>query len=205
MWDRWRTSTPLPWRRNFCAAARQTCSPSAMVARDLGVAVNTLKRYLELLTTSFQCCLLPPWHENVGKRLVKSPKLYFPYAGLNRALLGELAVTAGAAYETWVFAELLKWKQLQPVEPDLYFYRTAAGLEVDFLLAGERGIIPNETKSSERVTSADARSVETFLTEHPKAAQVGLVVYPGDETVELRRNVRGIPDWYLLGALEQRR
>ena len=74
-------------------------------ARDLGVAVNTLKRYLELLTMSFQCCLLPPWHENVGKRLVKSPKLYFPDVGLNRAVLGELAVNPGAAYETWVFAE----------------------------------------------------------------------------------------------------
>jgi predicted AAA+ superfamily ATPase len=44
------------------------------VSRDLGVAVNTIKRYLELLTMSFQCVLLPPWHGNVSKRLVKSPK-----------------------------------------------------------------------------------------------------------------------------------
>ena len=90
---------------------------------------------------------------------------------------------------------------IQPLGPELYFYRTAAGLEVDFLLADERGIIPIETKSAERVTSADARSVETFLAEHPKATHVGLVVYAGDEVVELRRNVWGVPDWYLLGAL----
>lgn len=191
----------------FALAQKLLCSRTANllsisgVARDLGVAVNTVKRYLELLTMSFQCILLPPWHENVGKRLVKSPKLYFPDAGLNRAVLGEISVNRGAAYESWVCAELLKWKQLQPVEPELYFYRTAAGLEVDFLLASVRGIIPIECKSSDRVTSSDARSVETFLTEHPKAASIGLVVYPGNELVELRKNVWGVPDWYLLGAL----
>jgi predicted AAA+ superfamily ATPase len=54
------------------------------VSRDLAVAVNTIKRYLELLTMSFQCVLLPPWHENVSKRLVKCPKLYIPDVGLNR-------------------------------------------------------------------------------------------------------------------------
>jgi predicted AAA+ superfamily ATPase len=165
------------------------------------VAVNTIKRYLELLTMSFQCVLLPPWHENISKRLIKSPKLFFPDVGLNRAIIGELSISRGAAYETWLCAELLKWKQLQPVEPELYFYRTAAGLEVDFLLASERGIIPIEAKSSERVTTADGRSVETFMAEHPNAAKVGLVIYPGDEVVELRRNVWGVPDWYLLGAL----
>ena len=191
----------------FALAQKLLCSRTANlfsiseVARDLGVAVNTLKRYLELLTMSFQCCLLPPWHENVGKRLVKSPKLYFPDVGLSRAVLGELAVSPGAAYETWVFAELMKWKQLQPLEPELYFYRTAAGLEVDFLLADGRGIIPIEVKASERVSSADARGVETFLIEHPQAAHVGLVIYAGDEVIELRKNVWGVPDWYLFGAL----
>jgi predicted AAA+ superfamily ATPase len=191
----------------FALAQKLLCSRTANlfsiseVSRDLGVAVNTLKRYLELLTMSFQCILLQPWHENVSKRLVKSPKIYFPDVGLNRAIVGELSVSQGASYESWVCAELLKWKQVQPVAPDLYFYRTAAGLEVDFLLVGEQGILPIETKSSERVTSADGRSVETFLAEHPKTAKVGLVVYRGDEVVELRRNVWGIPDWYLLGAL----
>ncbi|ABQ27659.1 ATP-binding protein [Geotalea uraniireducens] len=191
----------------FALAQKLLCSRTANllsiseVARGLGVAVNTLKRYLELLTMSFQCYLLSPWHENVGKRLIKSPKLYFPDMGVNRAVLGELSVSRGAAYESWVCAELLKWKQLQPLEPELYFYRTAAGLEVDFLLADERGIIPIEAKSSERVTSTDARSVEMFLAEHPKAAHVGLVVYPGNEIVELRKNVWGVPDWYLFGAL----
>ncbi|OGQ95249.1 MAG: hypothetical protein A2521_03690 [Deltaproteobacteria bacterium RIFOXYD12_FULL_57_12] len=52
-----------------------------------------------------------------------------------------------------------------------------------------------------RVTSSDGRSVVTFLAKHPKAAHVGLVVYPGDEIVELHKNVWGVPDWYLLGSM----
>ena len=74
-------------------------------------------------------------------------------------------------------------------------------MEVDFLLAGERGIIPIECKSSQRVTATDGRSVERFLSEHPKAAKVGLVVYSGDEIAEIRKGVWAIPDWYLMGAL----
>jgi predicted AAA+ superfamily ATPase len=88
-------------------------------------------------------------------------------------------------------------RRLATIGPE---YRPA-GLEVDFLLAGERGIIPIETRSSERVTVSDGRSVETFLAEHPKAARIGLVVYPGNELVELRKNLWSVPDWYLLGAL----
>lgn len=187
----------------FALAQKLLCSRTANllslseVARDLGIAVNTIKRYLALLTMSFQCCLLQPWHRNAGKRLIKTPKLYFPDVGLNRAVLGELAIDHGAAYETWLFAELLKWKQLQPIEPELYFYRTAAGLEVDFLLAGPQGIIPIEAKSSQRVSGADGRSISAFMAEYPQAAKVGLVVYPGDEIVELCRNVWAVPDWFL--------
>lgn len=191
----------------FALAQKLLCSRTANllsiseVARDLGVAVNTLKRYVELLTMSFQCFLLQPWHENVSKRLVKSPKIYFPDVGLNRAVLGDISISRGAAYESWVCAELVKWKQLQSVEPKLYFYRTAAGMEVDFILAGERGLIPIEVKSAERVTGSDGKNVETFLAEHPRAAKIGLVVYPGNEIIELRKNVWGVPDWYLFGAL----
>jgi hypothetical protein len=184
----------------LCARTANILSVSD-VARDLGVAVNTVKRYLELLTMTFQCVLLPPWYENTGKRLVKSPKIFFPDVGLNRAILGDMTNDRGASYESWVLAELLKWKQLQPVEPELYYYRTAAGMEIDFLVAGECGIIPIECKSSQRVTSADGRRVEKFLAEHPRAGQVGLVIYTGNEMAEIRKNVWAVPDWYLLGAV----
>lgn len=191
----------------FALAQKLLCSRTANllsiseISRELGLAVNTIKRYLELLTMSFQCVLVPPWHENINKRLIKSPKLFSPDVGLNRAILGDMSISYGAIYETWLCAELLKWKQLQPVEPDLYFYRTAAGLEVDFLIVGEQGIVPIEAKSAERVTSEDAKGVERFMMEHAALARVGLVVYQGDEVIKLRSKVWGVPDWYLLGAL----
>lgn len=191
----------------FALAQKLLCSRTANilsvsdVARDLGVAVNTVKRYLELLTMTFQSVLLPPWYANTGKRLVKSPKIFFPDVGLNRAILGDMTNDRGASYESWVLAELMKWKQLQPVEPELYYYRTSAGMEIDFLLAGSGAIIPVECKSSQRVTSADGRSVEKFLAEYPKVGRVGLVIYPGDEMAEVRKNVWAVPDWYLLTGL----
>lgn len=184
----------------LCARTGQLLSISE-VARDASLAVNTVKRYITLLAMTFQCHLLHPYYENIGKRLVKSPKIYFPDAGLNRAILGELAVSSGAAYESWVFSELIKWKQLQPVEPDLFFYRTTAGLELDFLLAGERRVLPIEAKASSTVTYADGRALEAFMKEHAKAAPLGIVVYRGRELKPIRENIWAIPDWALFGGL----
>lgn len=184
----------------LCARTGQILSQSE-VARDLGVAPNTVKRYLGLLRMTFQCALLPPWFENVGKRLVKSPKIHFPDPGLVRAILGDMSVSQGALYESWIFGELTKWKELQAVEPEIYYYRTQAGLEIDFLLAGNNGrLLPVEAKSAARIKSADGRTLETFLGEHPRAAKVGLVVYPGREMAEIRRNVWAVPDWWLLAG-----
>lgn len=168
------------------------------VARDLGVAVNTVKRYVELLTMTFQCFRLQPYFENIGKRFIKSPKLFFSDLGLVKAVLGDLGVSPGALYENWIFTELLKWKTLQPVEPELYFYRTSAGLEIDFLIAGRDFIIPIEAKAHEKVSAADGRSLESFLREHPKVSPLGLVVYKGRDIIEIRKNIWAVPDWYLL-------
>lgn len=167
------------------------------VARDAGLAVNTLKRYINLLVMTFQCFLLPPYFENVGKRFIKSPKLFFPDAGLNRAILADVAIGAGPSYESWVFSELLKWKQLQPVDPDLYFYRTSTGMEIDFLLAAGDRILPIEVKSRERVFPTDGRSLEAFLKTHTERAPLGLIVYPGRDIGEVRKNIWAVPDWYL--------
>lgn len=179
----------------LCARTANLLSLSE-VARDLALSVNTVKRYLHLLVMTFQCFLLQPYYENVGKRLIKSLKVYFADRGLMRAILGDLSVGGGAIYETWVFNELTKWKQLQPVEPELFFYRTAAGREIDFLLAGEGGLLPIEVKSHDRVSAADGQNLEAFLKERA-SVPLGLVVYPGREFVEIRPRIWALPDWYL--------
>ncbi|MBI5327095.1 MAG: ATP-binding protein [Deltaproteobacteria bacterium] len=190
----------------FAAVQKLLCSRTANilsiseVARDVSLAVNTVKRYLNLLNISFQCFLLPPYFENTGKRLIKSPKLYFPDVGLNRAILGDITINKGASYETWVFSEFVKWKQLQPVELELFFYRTSAGRKIDFLIAGEGRIIPVEVKANDKATSADGRNIEAFIKEHRGKAKMGIIVYQGREIAEVRKNIWAVPDWYLFGA-----
>jgi predicted AAA+ superfamily ATPase len=185
----------------LCARTGSLLSVSE-VARDAGLAVNTMKRYIHLLSMTFQCVLLAPYHENMGKRLIKSPKIYFTDPGVTRVILGEQSVDEGAWYESWVFSELLKWRQRQSVEPELFFYRTSGGLEVDFLIAAPDRLLPVEVKSHDRATSADGRSVETFLKSRGDASGIGLVIYPGNAIEEIRRNVWAVPDWYLFSFLK---
>ena len=191
----------------FAAAQKMLCLRTGQilkiseVARDLSLSVNTIKRYIHLLSMSFHCYALPPYYENIGKRFIKSPKIFFPDMGLNKVILGDAAISGGASYETWVFFELIKWKQLQPIEPDIFFYRTAAGLEIDFLICGEGIIAPVEVKFSEKASYADARHLEVFMREHKRIVPFGIVIYRGREFKEIRQNIWAVPDWYLFGAV----
>jgi hypothetical protein len=111
-----------------------------------------------------------------------------------------MIINSGVSYETWVFSELLKWKQLQLVEPDIYFYRTVSGKEIDFLITGEGLILPIEVKSSAKVAYADGRSIESFMIDHKNLAPLGLIVYSGKEVIEIRKNIWAVPDWLLFGG-----
>lgn len=192
---------------NFAIAQKILCARTGQlftiseVARDLSLSVNTIKRYIDLLSMSFQCYLLPPYYENIGKRFIKSPKIFFPDVGLNKVILGEIKVHTGAFYETWIFSEIMKWKQLQAIEPEIFFYRTAGGLEIDFLICGSGLILPIEVKTAEKVTYAEGRQLESFISEHKKSSPFGIVVYRGKEFKEIRKNIWAIPDWYLFGGM----
>ena len=111
---------------------------AATLARSLGISGNTVKRYLNFLEASFIALVLRPFHTNIKKRLVKSPKVYFSDSGLLHALLGirqskDLPVhpSAGASWEGYVISECLKHL---PKGIDPYFFRTSDGTECDLLL-----------------------------------------------------------------------
>ncbi len=112
------------------------------LARDVGVAVNTARDWLAILEASFQVFLLRPYYVNLGKRLVKSPKVYFTDTGLLCYLVGlrdaghaSAGPMSGALMENLVVAELYKTSLHRGEEPALYFWRTAAGAEVDAVFA----------------------------------------------------------------------
>ena len=138
----------------MCAARTGQLLNLASLAADCGISAVTAKQWLTVLETSYVITLLRPHHRNYGKRLVKSPKLYFLDSGLAAWLMGirdaqtlETHAGRGALFETWVVSELYK-QRLNAGQPlDLYFWRDSAGNEVDLIIETARGLQPLEIKS----------------------------------------------------------
>lgn len=114
------------------------------LARDVGVAPNTARAWVSLLAASGLVYLLEPYHRNLGKRLVKSPKLYFMDTGLACHLVGidarsTLLVSplAGAFWETFVVGQVVRHFQTARARPPIWYWRTSTGDEVDIVI--ERG------------------------------------------------------------------
>jgi len=157
------------------------------LANDCGIDGKTAKRWLFILATSFVVKLLPPYHRNFNKRLVKSPKLYFLDSGLLCYLLGIrapeelLAHSArGAIFESWVFSELCKHYFHAGQSPPVYFFRDSNGNEVDILIARGSELIPVELKSGQTVGPGSFRGIDYFrrLTARPDSPAI--LVYGGD-------------------------
>ena len=144
--------------------------PAAMlnrsdVARDVGVAVKTIGEWVSVLETSGQITLLQPWYANFGKRLVKTPKVYFRDTGLLCFLLNldETTLLAspmlGAIWETFVFAEMRKLNEIAGRPMGLWYYRDLPGREVDFVLESGGRLSFAECKWEEHPGSREARNL----------------------------------------------
>lgn len=126
------------------------------LAAPLGVSVPTVSEWINILETTGHIILVPPFYENFGKRLIKSPKLYFVDSGLACHLLNipsEARLSSspffGAIFEGFVAAELIKFQMNAGKRKELYYFRDQQGLEVDFLIPhGDRILILLEAKST---------------------------------------------------------
>lgn len=168
----------------------------ASLGADCGVSHATARRWVSVLEASFLLHLLRPHHANFGKRLVKSPKLYFLDTGLLCYLLrirapDDLAAhpNRGAVFETFLFSELLKAYIHTGAEPDMYFWRDSTGHEVDFLL--DRGIdmIAVEAKSGETFTGDSLKGLEYWRAMTNKSDCQTVLVYGGESSF-LRNGTR---------------
>lgn len=189
--------------QNLLAARTAQLLSYSEVARELGVAVNTVRRYVRFLEISYEVFLLRPLLPTAAARLVKSPKLYWTDPGLAR-VLGQPGPGEGALVETAVVAELLRWRSWQPDPPELHFYRTRSGREIDFILHDSSRLVAIEVRSGQRAHPTDARPLLEFLgAQVPggKAARIrlGLVVTRGVEVQQLATRVWAVPDWRLFG------
>ncbi len=161
------------------------------LSNDIGVSSTTLKEWLSVLEASHTIFRLNPYFENFGKRIIKSPKIYFTDVGLASYLLGiESPALAtrdpliGNLFENMVVIEALKARLNAGKEPELYFYRDNKGNEVDLLFRQNRQLIPIEIKSAMTFNPEFAKGIAQFQ-KIASSAQKGHIIYAGNLTPEL--------------------
>ena len=169
------------------------------LGNEVGVSSNTITQWLSILEASFLVFSLAPWSVNIGKRLVKSPKIYFYDVGLACWLLGITTVEQlqhhplrGALFENLVVLEVLKSLRNQGLRDPLYFFRDSNGLEIDLLLDHADGLQLVEVKASQTVSAAlfkNLRTVSTLLGDRVKTQHL---IYGGAERQD-RTGVEVLP------------
>jgi len=139
------------------------------IAKDVGVAPNTIKNWMSILRTSGLIFLLHPFSRNVTKRLTKTPKLFFLDTGLAAHLAGwttpeslEAGISAGAFFETFVIGEILKSYWHNGESPEVYFYRDSDGKEIDLLIFQNNNYYPVEIKKHSTPKLNDIAAFSTF-------------------------------------------
>lgn len=164
----------------------------AELARSMGTSEKSAGRYLDILEGTYMVRVLEPWYENLGKRLVKSPKIYLTDSGLVHQLLGAATMEslwahpkAGASWEGFCLMEILK----RFPDAEAWFYATQGGAELDLLLEAQGRRYGFEMKLNEapRLT----RSMTVVL--HDLRVENLWVVYPGGRTYSLDDRIETLP------------
>jgi hypothetical protein len=173
------------------------------LARSLGESHTTVKRHLDILTGALMVRQLQPWHENLAKRQVKSPKIYIRDSGLLHALLGvpsfqflEGNPKLGASWEGFVIEEILQWVG----ERNAYFWATQSGAELDLLLllGGLRYGVEVKYSDAPGLTKSMSIALDDLGLRHL------FVVHPGRDTYGLSKRITALPLEQIRGQLPSR-
>ncbi|MDA8137811.1 MAG: ATP-binding protein [Desulfobacteraceae bacterium] len=165
----------------------------ASLSNDVGVSATTIKNWIGVLKASFVAWELPPFFENIGKRVIKSPKIYFCDTGLVAFLLGietpEQAARdplRGALFENLVLLEILKKRLNAGKRPELFFYRDSNGNEVDLIVKSQRELIPVEIKSAATFSPQFVKGIEHFQAAAGDRCRPGHVLYNGQSALTVK-------------------
>ncbi len=152
------------------------------LARDLGVSVPTIKKWISVLEASYIVFLLPPFYKNIGKRLVKSPKIYFYDTGLVSYLTGvrnaelyENGPLYGQIFENYIVSEIMKRETHRKEDSELFYYRTSNGVEIDLIIDRKTEQEYIEIKASETYRMEMTRAIEQMK----KETERGYLLYQG--------------------------
>ena len=193
--------TTLPRLLSLLAARTGSLMNYAEFSRSLGLSQSTLKRYMALLETTFLVQPLGPWSANLGKRLVKSPKIMFCDTGLMAHLLG-LSVErieaqpelAGPLLENFAVMELRKQASWSETQPRLFHFRTHTGQEVDIILEDAAGnVVGIEVKAASSVAARDFTGLRFLSEALGERFRNGFVLYTGRESVPFAPNLHAVP------------
>jgi predicted AAA+ superfamily ATPase len=170
------------------------------LGRDLGVTGKTIKAWLSVLEAGGQVARVLPYFANVGKRLVKRPKIYLLDTGTLCHLLQlretdqlRQGIAAGPVFETAVFGQLHRLLAHRGEPPRIHFWRTAAGHEVDFVIEDGQRLMPVEAKLTSTPLPRDARMIEAFQRLFGDRAGPGLLVCLCRERFRLTSTVEAVP------------
>lgn len=175
----------------------------ASLANDVGASGTTIRNWLSVLKASYVVFELSPFFENIRKRVIKSPKIFFTDVGLAAFLLGiHTAEQAsrdplrGSLYENLVIAEIVKGALNKGIRPEIYFFRDSHGNEVDLLIREKGWLTPVEIKSAGTFAADFVKGLERFQTLFAKPVAPGAVLYNGEQNF----NVRGVRIFNPIGA-----
>ncbi len=180
-------------------------------ARDAKLNTMTYRRYRALLQQAFLIALVPPWHRNLAKRVIKSPKLFFVDTGLlvhelgadPRSLKDQNPPLYGRILENFVATELMKQLTAIP-EASLHHFRTVDGKEVDFVIERRNGkLVGVEVKAASTVTATDFAGLQTLKSQAGKDFVRGIVLHQGTDTLPFGEDMFAMP-LEALWAVEKR-
>ena len=178
------------------------------LASDVGVAVNTIKAWISVLEASYLVALLPAWHGNTRKQVVKAPKLHFLDSGLACHLLGiqaaeqlSLHPLRGALFESWVVSEVFKARLNQGLGPDGFHFRETRGLEVDLLVRGRRGWLLVEAKSAQTLDGEFFKHLQALREQLGRDSVAGMRLVFGGESSVQRSGTEAVA-WHSLQGMD---
>lgn len=168
----------------------------AELARDVKMPQTTVHEHLRLLETTFQAVRLAPFARSVKRRLIRTPKLYWSDTGL--ALHVASSEPSGAHLENYVLCDLLAWRDTEVPRPEISYWRTASGAEVDFVIERKRELLAIQVQSTPAMQPRHAAHIASFQGEHGAVVRGGLVLHPGEETCWLRERILAVPWWRVM-------
>lgn len=193
--------TALPRLLSLLATRSTALLNFADLSRSIAMPQSTLKRYMALLEATFLIQTVPAWASNLGKRLLKTPKLSIADSGLMAHLLGlsgerlsQQRDLAGPLMETFVLMELKKQLTWSERQPQILHFRTQAGQEVDIVLEDAAGrVVGIEVKASSTLSAGDFKNLRGLSDMAGKRFHRGVLLYTGSEPLPFGSNLHAVP------------